>query len=78
MLCVMTIQSPTLSTRSLFHFAFNVTDLEEARRFYGGVLGCAGAGGAAIGGAMTGFSVSLTRMVLGSGASSGLTALFCG
>lgn len=29
-----------LSTRSLFHFAFNVTDLNEARRFYGGVLGC--------------------------------------
>lgn len=30
-----------LATRSLFHFAFNVTDLAEARRFYGGVLGCA-------------------------------------
>ena len=27
--------------RSLFHFAFNVTDLDTARRFYGGVLGCA-------------------------------------
>ncbi len=27
--------------RSLFHLAFNVTDLETARRFYGGVLGCA-------------------------------------
>ena len=27
--------------RSLFHFAFNVTDLNLARRFYGGVLGCA-------------------------------------
>ena len=26
---------------SLFHLAFNVTDLMEARRFYGGVLGCA-------------------------------------
>ena len=26
--------------RSLFHFAFHVTDLELARRFYGGVLGC--------------------------------------
>jgi len=26
--------------RSLFHFAFNVTDLQEARRFYGGILGC--------------------------------------
>ena len=25
---------------SLFHFAFHVTDLDEARRFYGGVLGC--------------------------------------
>ncbi len=27
--------------RSLFHFAFNVTDLDIARQFYGGVLGCA-------------------------------------
>ena len=27
--------------QALFHFAFNVTDLDEARRFYGGVLGCA-------------------------------------
>ncbi len=27
--------------RSLFHLAFNVTDLDDARRFYGGVLGCA-------------------------------------
>ena len=26
--------------RSLFHFAFNVTDLNEARRFYGDILGC--------------------------------------
>jgi extradiol dioxygenase family protein len=26
--------------RSLFHFAFHVTDLDEARRFYGGILGC--------------------------------------
>lgn len=26
--------------RSLFHFAFNVTNLDAARRFYGGVLGC--------------------------------------
>ncbi len=26
--------------RSLFHFAFHVTNLDEARRFYGGVLGC--------------------------------------
>lgn len=25
---------------SLFHLAFHVTDLNEARRFYGGVLGC--------------------------------------
>lgn len=27
--------------KSLFHFAFNVTDLDVARAFYGGVLGCA-------------------------------------
>ena len=27
--------------KSPFHLAFNVTDLEQARRFYGGVLGCA-------------------------------------
>jgi extradiol dioxygenase family protein len=26
--------------KSLFHFAFNVTDLNEARRFYGEVLAC--------------------------------------
>jgi hypothetical protein len=26
--------------RSLFHFAFHVTNLDEARHFYGGVLGC--------------------------------------
>lgn len=26
--------------RSLFHLAFNVTDLNLARQFYGGVLGC--------------------------------------
>jgi extradiol dioxygenase family protein len=26
--------------RSLFHFSFNVTDLDVARRFYGTVLGC--------------------------------------
>jgi len=26
--------------RSLFHLAFNVTDLAEARRFYGELLGC--------------------------------------
>ncbi|WP_234196949.1 VOC family protein [Pseudacidovorax sp. NFM-22] len=25
---------------SIFHFAFNVTDLDAARHFYGGVLGC--------------------------------------
>ena len=29
------------SMRSLFHLAYHVTDLDEARRFYGGVLGCA-------------------------------------
>ena len=27
--------------KSLFHLAFHVADLNEARRFYGGVLGCA-------------------------------------
>ncbi len=27
--------------RSLFHLAFHVTNLDAARRFYGGVLGCA-------------------------------------
>ena len=27
--------------RSLFHLAYNVTDLDAARAFYGGVLGCA-------------------------------------
>ena len=26
--------------KSVFHLAFNVTSLEEARRFYGDVLGC--------------------------------------
>ncbi len=26
--------------KSLFHFAFNVTDLNVARQFYGSVLGC--------------------------------------
>lgn len=26
--------------KSLFHFSFNVTDLNEARRFYGDLLGC--------------------------------------
>lgn len=29
-----------LRTPSLFHLAIHVTDLDEARRFYGGVLGC--------------------------------------
>ena len=28
------------SMKSLFHFAFNVRDLDLARQFYGGVLGC--------------------------------------
>jgi len=31
----------TLSLPSAFHLAFNVTDLDQARAFYGGVLGCA-------------------------------------
>ncbi|WP_059411919.1 VOC family protein [Cupriavidus basilensis] len=29
-------------TQSVFHLAFNITDLDEARRFYQGVLGCKG------------------------------------
>ncbi|MAN76998.1 MAG: dioxygenase, partial [Rhizobiales bacterium] len=28
-------------TQSVFHLAYHVTDLDAARRFYGGVLGCA-------------------------------------
>jgi extradiol dioxygenase family protein len=41
MLAAMNPTTAPLHTRSLFHFAFNVTDLDAARRFYGGVLGCA-------------------------------------
>jgi extradiol dioxygenase family protein len=41
MLVVMSPPTALLQTRSLFHFAFNVTDLDAARRFYGDVLGCA-------------------------------------
>ncbi len=33
-------QTDTLPAQSLFHLAFHVTDLDGARRFYGGVLGC--------------------------------------
>src|SRR5262249_14894097 len=29
-----------MSSSALFHLAFNVTDLDEARHFYAGVLGC--------------------------------------
>lgn len=29
-----------MQTTSIFHLAFNVTDLDAARRFYGGTLGC--------------------------------------
>ena len=29
-----------MTPTSLFHLAFNVTDLDRARAFYGGVLGC--------------------------------------
>ncbi|MEZ5646373.1 MAG: VOC family protein [Burkholderiaceae bacterium] len=35
-----TTDDPGLRSPSLFHLAINVTDLDEARRFYGGVLGC--------------------------------------
>jgi extradiol dioxygenase family protein len=41
MLAAMSPNTALLQTRSLFHFAFHVTDLDVARRFYGGVLGCA-------------------------------------
>jgi extradiol dioxygenase family protein len=41
MLAAMSPSTALLQTRSLFHFAFNVTDLDAARRFYGEVLGCA-------------------------------------
>ena len=41
MLAAMSPPTALLQTRSLFHFAFNVTDLDAARRFYGDVLGCA-------------------------------------
>jgi uncharacterized protein len=30
-----------MNTQALFHLAFPVKDLEEARAFYGGLLGCA-------------------------------------
>ena len=40
MLGAMNADAP-IRTRSLFHFSFNVTDLDVARHFYGGVLGCA-------------------------------------
>lgn len=29
-----------MQVQSIFHFAFNITDLGLARQFYGGVLGC--------------------------------------
>lgn len=32
--------APSPSVRALFHLAFPVDDLEAARAFYGGVLGC--------------------------------------
>jgi extradiol dioxygenase family protein len=31
---------PAAAMKSLFHLAYHVTDLDAARRFYGGVLGC--------------------------------------
>lgn len=30
----------SIALPSIFHFAFNVTDLDQARRFYGKLLGC--------------------------------------
>jgi extradiol dioxygenase family protein len=32
--------APSAAMKSLFHLAYHVTDLDAARRFYGGVLGC--------------------------------------
>jgi uncharacterized protein len=32
---------PSIDMSALFHLAINVTDLDQARAFYGGVLGCA-------------------------------------
>lgn len=38
----MTAAAPTEDDmKSVFHLAYHVTDLDAARRFYGGVLGCA-------------------------------------
>lgn len=34
------MSTQTIPARSLFHLAFHVTDLDAARKFYGGVLGC--------------------------------------
>ncbi|WP_144630521.1 VOC family protein [Bordetella genomosp. 13] len=36
----MDISSTLPQTRTAFHFAFNVRDLDESRRFYGQVMGC--------------------------------------
>ncbi|KAF1023991.1 MAG: hypothetical protein GAK30_00006 [Paracidovorax wautersii] len=36
----MTTASAPIALPSIFHFAFNITDLDQARRFYGDVLGC--------------------------------------
>ena len=36
----MSSESPATHTRPRFHLAFPVRDIEEARAFYGGVLGC--------------------------------------
>jgi extradiol dioxygenase family protein len=39
--CLHFICDDDFAMNALFHFSFNVTDLDEARRFYGGVMGCA-------------------------------------
>jgi uncharacterized protein len=36
----MKTHSAAATMKSLFHLAYHVTDLNEARAFYGGVLGC--------------------------------------
>jgi extradiol dioxygenase family protein len=38
--CHESIRFPFAAMKALFHLAYHVTDLDEARRFYGGVLGC--------------------------------------
>jgi extradiol dioxygenase family protein len=38
--CVLLLRPPPMSSIAPFHLAFPVDDLDAARRFYGGLLGC--------------------------------------